>query len=152
LISFHNHNKFVPEDFLHITSSTTLHVRTHGVKEVENKRREIIQDQEQQQQQAGTTIHRPVLRAIERLADPRHSKERDFGLAKNGEMDRGSLEYLVHFLDNHRDNFHEVLRGFFSRSDTTLTKVTLNGCDFWRFAKSLAALSSLSHKTKPSRT
>jgi hypothetical protein len=104
-------------------------------------------------------IHQSVLNAIARVSDPRCRAEDRHNLQvylllvwpDDGDeriIDRQSLEYLVDFLDNHRDSpqdvvitelglYHElrlaepsdgrvnVLTNLFSRSDTTLTKVAL---------------------------
>jgi hypothetical protein len=111
-----------------------------------------MEDEQQQQQQRLHSIDTSILYGIVRLADRRYRDERHklivsvfFSAAR---MDRRSLQHLVHFLDNgdsHEvtelvlchvftlqpsDGGLEVLRSFFARSDTTLTKVRLESCNF----------------------
>jgi hypothetical protein len=104
-------------------------------------------EMEQQQQQ----LHRGVFEGIARLTDPRHRDKRHKVGISASRLDRRSLEHLVNFLDDidsHEvvitelelfcvhlsepsDGGLDVLRAFFSRSDTTmLTKVTLWDCNF----------------------
>jgi Leucine Rich repeat len=106
---------------------------------------------EQQQQQQQPHIHRAVLDGIYRLEDPFHRLHFQTRhrlciiIGYEGPMDRQSLQHLVDYLDNHdtyegtitelwldgiqlpepSDGGLKVLRTFFARSDTTLTKVTL---------------------------
>jgi Leucine Rich repeat len=101
-------------------------------------------------------LHGGVLNAIARLTDRHHRKERhtlmlsEAEVGTYGPVDRYSLQHLVTFLDNgdsHEvtelvlegvelvsdpspDGGLDVLRNFFARSDTTLTKVTLSCCHF----------------------
>jgi hypothetical protein len=117
---------------------------------VEGNRKMEEQQQQQQQQQP---LHRGVVGGIASLADPRWREQRHklFIDGDSKPVDRRSLQHLVDFLDGRRDSHHEdiiaitelylngvgllwpsdgglnVLRTFFARSDTTLTKVTL-GC------------------------
>jgi Leucine Rich repeat len=114
--------------------------------------------QQQQQQQQQALIHGSVLAGIARLDDPRYRDERHKlrvnGYCNGKHIDRRSLQHLVDFLDNRRDSQFaaiteltldliilgsdpspdggwSVLRDFFGRRDAaTLTKVTLDGCDF----------------------
>jgi Leucine Rich repeat len=109
---------------------------------------------EEQQQQQRTTHTSSILNAIARLSDPQYREERH-KLRVHGHssptVDRRSWQHLVDFLDN-GDNSHEVvmtelelcavelsepsdgslqvLQRFFSRSDTSLKKVTLWSSDF----------------------
>jgi hypothetical protein len=111
------------------------------------------QQQQQQQQPPPPYIHRSVLDGIARLSHPYYYREERHRLIVDGwarpPIDRRSLEHLVNFLDKERDNSHEVriseleldgiplssepsdggglnvLIDFFSRFDTTLTKVAL---------------------------
>jgi Leucine Rich repeat len=115
-------------------------------------------EEQQRQQQQQQPLHSAVVNGIARLADPRYSEEerRELYVApvffeSNPNVDRRSLHHLVDFLDN--VDSHEVvitelrfyrvklvsdpsdggvvvLRDFFARSDTTLTTVTLDRCDF----------------------
>jgi Leucine Rich repeat len=109
-----------------------------------------------QQQQQQQPLHRGVLNGIARLDDPRHRDERHRLCVAHGHelVDRPSLEHLFDVLDNAAvdesrvvavtelklhdlrlftepsDGGLNVLQRFFSRSDTTLTKVTLDMCTF----------------------
>jgi hypothetical protein len=119
-------------------------------------------EEEQQQRALPTsrryTPHEAVLQAIERLENPLLREDRYQLLVDRGDhnhngpsIDRQSLEYMVHFLDENSDSHQvvitelvlhhvalcfvpdgglDVLQGFFSRSDTALTKVTLFNCSF----------------------
>jgi hypothetical protein len=98
-------------------------------------------------------LHGGVLGGIARLADPCHRKKRQhnklvvYGCGRA--VDRQSVDHLVNFLGGNNDaivvtelelrDFRlsepsdggvDVLRTFFARSETTLTKVTLYRCGF----------------------
>jgi hypothetical protein len=122
--------------------------------------------EQQQQQQQGSIIHQEVLNGIARLTDPNRSEEDKHKLSIYGGdgFDRHSWQHVVDFLDN-GDGSHEViiteleldyveppdapdgglevLRTFFARSDTTLTKVTLYGCNFGQAEDALELLAAL---------
>jgi hypothetical protein len=113
------------------------------------------QSQSQQQQQP---LHRAFLSVIERLSDPRCSREERQNLRvysyNKPPIDRGSWQHLVDFVENRHGYGEQVmitelellcvklitdpsdggltgLREFFAKSHkTTLTKVTLNECEF----------------------
>jgi Ran GTPase-activating protein (RanGAP) involved in mRNA processing and transport len=109
-------------------------------------------EEQQQQQQQHRTIHNVILNGIARLSDPQYREERHklkiIGDFPRPRIDRHSWQHLVDFLDDRRGSHDEVaitelelgciqlsepfdgglnvLRAFFARSDTTLTKVTLD--------------------------
>jgi hypothetical protein len=113
-----------------------------------------MKEGQQQQQQQQQPLNSAVADGIERLEDPVY-REEIHKLVVNGfyerPVDRQSLQHLVDFLDNvashevvitalwlHNvtlisdpsDGGLNILRDFLARSDTTLTNVTMDGCDF----------------------
>jgi hypothetical protein len=124
-------------------------------------------DMEQQQQQQQ--LNRSILHGIARLSDPNRSEDDKHLLYIIGDgdgdgIDRHSWQHVVDFLDNvdgsHEviitdlaldycrlvsnpsDGGWEVLRTFFSRSDTKLTKVRLEGCDVGTAEETLQLLAA----------
>jgi hypothetical protein len=112
-------------------------------------------------------INPSVLYSIARISDPRFREVRHMlwvgGSNQTPFLDRRSLQHVVHYLAERpkvtelelhciqlsypSDGGLQVLRTFFSRSDTTLTKVTLNHCTFRQPRRRHAAFSSLSHES-----
>jgi hypothetical protein len=121
----------------------------------DNSNQQTIEMDDAQEEDA---VHRGVVNGIARLTHPQYHEERRKLIVRgwpNGFIDRQSLNHLVRFLDNF--GAHEVVRitglildhpslvrdpspdvglnvltDDFARSDTTLTNVTLNSCNFGR--------------------
>jgi hypothetical protein len=142
-----------------VTSAKTQYVKTTEKME------------EQQQQQPH--IHPAVLNSIARHRLRSHRMERHrlyvegfYDGVRAVCMDRRSLQYLVNFLENHHrheqvvitelklhliklisdpspDGRLDVLRNFFARSDTMLTKIIFDCCRFGEEQVALQFLSAL---------
>jgi Leucine Rich repeat len=131
-----------------------------------------MEEEQHQRQQQQQPLHSAVVKGIARLDDPLYRKERHElaveGSPSKPRVNRHSLQHLVRFLDNigaHKvritklelcgirlldpsDGGLDVLRRFFSRSDTTLTNVTLKWSRFGSQEENLSQLLSAFHTNR----